>query len=428
MRTLLTVTVVLAWSPGVRAEVNRCGSGEADVAFTATDLTEHSGDTGWFPSGSPAQLRLTGRIAGETTVAMGLSPTACWSNGLLVGAPAQKATGMFEIAYGAELHLFAHIHTSILGLNIDWNHELPIPYVPEDLLLGGTTTFDPIVLPDSLINAVHIHDTTSQIEVFSTDLIGAVINITGISGNLAVTVQGQMTATYTTSAVSLGSGKITSALGTAALAAPEGGYGVTLPVTVGATGNIRYAPSLIFAAEANVRIFGIKVATYTIASVTMPLPVIGRPITLAGSGATINLPHLTAVPEQLGFADGARQSLQLHNSGKAPLMLETASAPSGVTAASVTIAPGADGTVEVVAADSGSLGGAPLVLATNDPNHPSISVALSPSSSGQAGEDANGSSAGCNAAGGSSGAIVLVAFGLISVVSRRRGRRSPATS
>src|SRR5262245_39762487 len=150
------------------ADVTRCSGANADLMYQGTLLAPISGDTGWLPSGSKAQLRLTGRVAGQPTVAMGLSPTACWDGGLMLTAPGRVGTGLLDFAYGAELHLFGQIHASVLGIHYDWMGEIPIPILPTDLMLANTQAFDPSLLPGSPVDHVSGSDTTSPITVLST--------------------------------------------------------------------------------------------------------------------------------------------------------------------------------------------------------------------------------------------------------------------
>src|SRR5262245_41712340 len=118
---LLAAAVLVASSGLAHADVNRCSTADADLSFAATDFQELDGDTGWFPGGEPAQLRITGRVTGQTTVDMGLSPTGCWPDHMSLAAPGRAQTGMLDSEYGAELHVFGQIHTSVLGISIDWS-------------------------------------------------------------------------------------------------------------------------------------------------------------------------------------------------------------------------------------------------------------------------------------------------------------------
>jgi hypothetical protein len=424
MRIALATAVVVFTAVNAHADVTRCASGSATIAYEVDDLPTQTGDTGWFPSDPTAQLRLTGEIVGKTAVGMGLSPTACWDTGMVVSTPGQAASGTLDVEYGAALTLYGQIHTSVLGESIDWSGEIPIPYLPTDLLIAGTTAFDPMLLPDSPVQSASVSGATDPVTVLSTNVLSNIIDIIGISGNLYVTVQGTMTSTYTTTSVAIGDdGVITSATGNASVDAPAGGYGTMLSVSAGATGNVHYAPALVFAANADIAILGYKIVNYQIASITMPLSPIDRPISLTGTGTQIGLPHIDTLPEQLGFASGATQMLQLHNDGAAPLMIEQSSAPDGVTAEAVTIAPGADGVVQVTAADVTAIGDAPLILSTNDPNQPSVTIALAAAASGQTNTpsptDDGGDTAGCNASGGARGGWIAL-FGIALAVRRRR--------
>jgi hypothetical protein len=386
VRARTTLLAILLWTATADADLPRCSDAPVGLGYYSTDVAEQSGDTGWIPDGSPAQLRLTGAIVGHTNVAMTVQPSACWTDGhMTITVPGVAQSGLLDSEYGAEVHLYGQVHTSVLGYAIDWSSEIPIPFIPHDLVLGGTTTFDPVVLADSPQPVVQIVSApTSPIVVLSTNLLDAIIAITGISGSLDVDVQGGMTTAYTTSSIAVGDGTITSVADTVTVAAPGDGFGDTLAASISASGVVHYEPSLIFSLRFAVRILGVKIVNYDLADISVALPTIDRAVVLTGSDLAIPLPRLDPIPTALGFATGLTQQLQLHNAGSAPLAIEVSSAPDGVSAdAMTTIAPGADGTVTVVATDRDALGSAPLVLATNDPGHPTLSIALEASHDGE---------------------------------------------
>src|SRR5262249_42723352 len=129
MKISSLVLAVLFTAIGARvahADVTRCASGDVDLRYHDQLFDKMTGDTGWFPQGYDAQLRLVGRIAGETTVAMGVRPTACWTGGMMATVPGRPGTGSLDFAYGAELHLYGQIHTTVLGYHFDWNGEFPL--------------------------------------------------------------------------------------------------------------------------------------------------------------------------------------------------------------------------------------------------------------------------------------------------------------
>jgi len=401
------------------AEVTRCAGADADLQYHASDLAEINGDTGWVPSGSAAQVRITGRIAGETTVAMGEHPTVCWPSAMDLSVPGRTGAGLLDFAYGAELHLFAQVHTSILGKAIDWQGEIPVPLLPADLLLANTTTFDP-----SVGAVAAASDTTSPITVLSTDLIGNYIGITGISGGLHLDVTGAMTTSYVTTSMTTGAGTLANAGDHLAVATPSTGFAAALDVPLSAAGRVTYAPSLIFTIAFDVKILGIRVVNWQLLSVPMGLPSIDRYVTLAGADAHISLPKANPlVGSKIDFAMAATQRLDVHNAGEAPLMLEATGLPSGVSMAPVTVAPGAAGMLEVVATDAALAGGTgQFVLTTNDPGQPTIVITLGRDIGGtgtDTGDEA--AHAGCDAGAGAAGLLVaLAALGL----RRARPRRA----
>ncbi|MEO8551684.1 MAG: hypothetical protein ABI678_17025, partial [Kofleriaceae bacterium] len=346
MNKLAAVVVILAGTRA-HAEVVRCSTGDADVHYHSEAFTQLSGDTGWFPASSPAQLRLTARLAGQTTVAMGLASTACWDGPMTAHVAGRAQAGMLDFAYGAELHLFAQVHTSVLGHQFDWSGEVPLP---TDYLVGHTTTFDPTLLPGAAVDHASGSDTTSPITLLSTDLIGDYIGIPGISGGLHLDAVGALTTTYRTTEIGLGDGAITTVDGAVGIAAPATGFGAALDLAAAASGVVTYHPALTFNAGFNVKILGITVTNFTLYSLTVPLPQVDDAVVLGGERAHIGLPKAPLLAgAHADFATGSTQTLAVRNTGEAPLMIEGTSSTVGVTAALVTIAPGGDGVVTLIA-------------------------------------------------------------------------------
>jgi hypothetical protein len=426
MRLGLTLLVLGSTVSAARADVTRCSQANVDLSYQANDLPDASGDTGWFPGGSPAQLRITGQLAGLTKVAMGMAPTACWDSGpMTLTVPGRAQTGLLDSEYGADLLVYAQIHTSVLGIDINWSGQIPITALPTDFLVAGQTGFDPSVLPDSDQSAISVtSNPTSPVRLISTDVLSSIIDITGLSGGVSITAQGQLTTTYMTNDFQVAGGSIASVTGSVPATRPASGFGTDLTVSLSADGEVVYEPSLIFDAKLYISIFGIHVVNWTIASVTLPLPSIDRSVTLSGTDVAIPLPHMDQVPTSLGFASGSVQQLQIHNAGSAPLQLEVGTAPDGVTADPVTIAPGTDGTIRVTAADPSAVSGQSLVFETNDPEHAQLAIALDGNHDGQGSGsdgDGHGESSGCSAGHGGTGGglLVIVALGLVCVRRRR---------
>ena len=415
-----------------RADVNRCSGVDGQVTYSATDLPDMKADTGWFPDGYVAQLRIVGEAVGETNVAMGVHPTACWDDSMKLTVPGIAQAGFLDSEYGAALDVYGQIHTSVIGYQIDWDGKIPLPqFLPHDFLLAGSTAFDPLQLGSSISVT---SDPTSPVVVVSTDVLSDLISLGSISGGLDIAVQGQMTTSYTTTQVSVGGGEYAHDGDQVTVGKPGTGFGATLDTSLSMKGVVHYEPYVIFSVWFDVKIFGWRIVNFDLASVSLPLPTIDRQVALDGGKISIPLPHLDRIPTTLGFANGATQSLALHNSGAAPLEIAIAHAPDGVTAQSITIAPGADGTIQVVAPDPTMVTGT-LDVSTNDPNYGSLSVALDPAQSGEVTEPATPDpeqGGGCNAGGGAGGAMILAllaVFGLSPTGgTRRRASRRSARS
>ena len=418
-RLMLSIgtAATLVGASAASADVNRCASADTTVQYRDALFDEMSGDTGWFPSGSSAQLRLTGRLAGMTTVAMGLSPTACWDGAMRVTAPGRARTGVLDVAYGAQLQLFGQIHTSVLGYQIDWEGQIPLP---TDFLLASTVTFDPALLRGSPVEHVTATDSTSPLTLLRTDVIGALIDITGISGGLYLDAVSTLATTYGSDGITVDKDTITAPAFPAEVDRPAGGFGAELPLAVGARGTLRYAPAITFNAGADIRILGVRVASWQLFAITMPLPQFETAIVLPGPEVRIPLPDAPILDDaRVDFATGHTQRLALHNAGAAPLEIEAVELPVGVTALAIAIGPGEDGALVLELADGIALAGAAR-FATNDPDQPEVSIQLGRDIGGTGVGDEPGEASGC-AAGSKPSGCALVVVGL-ALLRRRRVR------
>jgi len=402
----------------VPAAAAPCSSSEVDLAWAGTDFAEISGDTGWFPNNYAAQLRLTGRVIGETAVSSGAQAQVCWTDSMTGTMDARKNTGWLDVAYGAEMHLYAKIDTSILGNAIYWEGELPVPYLPSDLLLAGQTGFDPSL--DGQLDT-QVADATEPITLLSSDLIGDLIGIFGISGGLRVTVTPSMVTSYRSNQLHLGD-HTTQAF---TVPRPNVGFDRALELPMSLDGVITYRPTLTFNARFDVKILGYRVVDWNLFGVPMTLPALERPMTMTSeTPAHFALPVLDGLGDgaRMDFAASATQSLEIRNRGEKELTLTPSSLPAGISAAALVVPPGGKAMLQVTASDEAlAEGSTTLRLASTDPDHAELAIEL--------GRDVGGtdpgmldepSEGGC-ATGGSSGWL-LVGLGLAFAVRRRQAR------
>lgn len=407
--------------PSARADVNRCAEAEADLSWTGNDITEIGGDTGWFPSGYVAQLRLQARVLGHTAVSAGYRAKGCWAEQMQASLTGAPGSGYFDVAYGADLSLRARIHTRVLFQDINWEGEIPLPWIPEDLLIAGTATFDPRL---TTTTAASVTDTTDAVNVLSTDLISQFISLGGISGGLYVSVRGGMTTTYRAKSTMLSGTAVDAVADLVSLARPSTGFHSTLSVPVAVDGIVKYQPRLIFAAGFNVKIFGIQVVNWDIATVPMTLPSIERTLKLSGEPAVLLLPEVDGIGDgaRMDFSAGNTQSLRVKNLGQGPLELAPASFPAGVTTTGLTLAAGAEGELRVTIVDGAlASGSVALMIQTNDPDRPTVSVELGIQVGGtDPGEPpAFDQEGGCTTGSGQGAGLLVLALGFV-LIRRRR--------
>ncbi|MDQ3333755.1 MAG: MYXO-CTERM sorting domain-containing protein [Myxococcota bacterium] len=423
MRTILpAVLLAAAIVPATaNADVQRCATADTDLAWTGTDIAEISGDTGWFPSGYVAQLRLSGRVMGHTAVETGVRTQACWGEKMQATLAGRPGGGFLDVSYGAEVSLKGRIHTSVLGRNIDWEGNIPLPYIPMDLLLEAQTTFDPTIDATKL---ARVSDATAPITLLTTDLIGDYISIIGISGGLRVTVTASMATTFRTKKATVAGGTIDSP-GDKVTLQSDGprGFGGGFEVPIQSEGVVRYEPRLLFGAGLHVTILGIRVVDWTLISVPMGLPALERTIKLTGESARLALPVLEGIGEgaRMDFASGTVQELPVRNLGEAVLSIEPKLA-GGALISRVDIPPGGQDVVKVFVADDAAFanGSFDVTLATNDPDRGDIKIQLGKQVGGTdpGTPPDDGEPGGCSAGGSSS--LMLGLLGLVAIRRRRR--------
>jgi hypothetical protein len=364
-----------------------------------------------------AQLRLSGKVVGQTAVEAGMRVRGCWGENMQATLAGRPGAGFFYAAYGAEVGLKARIHTSVLGRSINWEGNIPLPYIPMDLLLEGQTAFDPAIDPTKI---ARVFDATDPITLLTTDVIGQFISITGISGGLKLTVAPTMATSFRVKKAKLDGGTLDSPDDKVTLDGPFGS-GRDVPLQV--EGVVRYEPALRFGAGFQVKILGISVVDWTIATISMPLPALERAIKLTGDPARLPLPVLEGIGDgaRMDFATGTVQELRVKNLGGGTLSIEPQAA-AGALISRLDIPPGGEDVLRVYVADPTVFADGPLdvTLATSDPDRGTVSIQLGREVGGtDAGTPPDdGTPGGCSASRGAAGLAPLFALLLI----RRRRR------
>jgi uncharacterized protein (TIGR03382 family) len=288
-------------------------------------------------------------------------------------------------------------------------------------MVAGSTGFNPTL--DAQVDAA-VSDGTAPITVLSSDVIGDLIGIIGISGGLRVTVTPSMVTSYRSTTGHLGAASATSATQMLSIARPNAGFDDALELPVSLDGVVRYAPTLTFGARFDVKVFGIRVVDWELFAVPMTLPALERAVAMTSeTPAHFALPVLDGVGEgaRIDFASGPTQVLAIRNRGELALTIDPASVPPGISVEAINIAPGASAELRVTASDAAfSEGSKTLLLATSDPDHAQLSIELGRevggTDPGMVEEPAE--AGGCSTSGGTGSLVIGLAMLLL--VRRRR--------
>ena len=420
---VLPVALALAIPSAHAEDLVTSFSADTELAYNGNDLINWKGDTGWFPGGFVAQLRLTVEIAAHTNVAAGYRATAYWDDEMQGNLAPVEGSGYLDVAYGAELKLLGRIHTTVLGYEINWEGQIPIPWIPEDLLISGAGSFDPRL--DTF--GVYVEDSTDPITILSTDAIAQFISLGGISGGLYVSMQAGMRSTYRAKKVTFAGSVVDAVDDRVLFEQPTGGFHSNLSLPTQVEGTVKYAPTLTFAAGFDLKIFGIRVVDWTIGSVPVSLPALERAVKLTGAAPVVLLPELDGIGDgaRMDFESATTQFLHIKNTGEGPLQLIPLSAPAGIQVVPVTLQ-GKDEVDLRITVSEGALaaGSTNLQFSTNDPDRPLVQIqlgmAVGGTDPGTPPEIAPSESTGCSAGGTGQGfGILLVGLALV----RRRRRR-----
>jgi MYXO-CTERM domain-containing protein len=404
-------------------------------------------DSGWVPSGSPLQVRFAVFIGGETEVDMGGTAVTSWPPALDVAVPGRPATGRLSIDYGIEIIARIRIDVSVAGTHYTWEGDIPIPGgIPRDLRMADETTFDPFVLPLADPRPITAWDDTDPVTVLDVDLTDAIIPIPGIGGGFLVDAVGSLEGSYQTDRIEISDAieDITEEGASVVVHADPGAddLGGAKDYTVLPHGTIGYDGVITLFPRLYVEIAGRRF-DLTIAEVPLNIVDLSADTAFEPASVHVPLPEVRVVPTTLSLGEIAiggtsERLVSVYNDGEADLVVTVADpvAPFAAGTPSLTIPPRSAEhlTVRFEPAMAGDAS-AVLLLATNDPDDPLVSIRLSGTGTGEpdagldldggVGEDAGSGyvtagGCGCRASGSGSAPGALVVLGLVALVLRRR--------
>ena len=355
-------------------------------------------DSGWVPASAPLQLRVELFIGGSTEVEMAGTADARWPTAIATGIDALPDAGVLRMNYGLELRVQLRFDIDVAGVRYHWEGTIPVPGIPDDLRMAGETPFGPLLLPPSPDRPAVVEDSTDRVRIFRYDAIGGLISVPGVGGGFELDVAGNLETSYETEQLVVAGWTPINAERARTLVGPDvHGYGAALDFVAHPEGELGYAATITAYPSLYLSIAGRR---FDFPLAELPFEVLSRVEDAIFDDETAHLPlpdvHVIAptgaAPDaELAFTtiaigESTELTLLVSNDGEAALSIapevrwpgaaEVASAFS--TDSGPWILPPRSERRMTVAFHPQAAGAtrAELVLTTNDPDSPEVTIAL----------------------------------------------------
>jgi hypothetical protein len=384
---ILLSTLAVSFVPA-RAHADACAAVVEDCQSHPLHFADRSGlfdsiqfDTGFVPPDSPFQLRAAFFLGAGTHVGMGGALVALYPPAVTLTAVGDPEGGMLEIDFGFEAVLQGRIDV----LDIQETFDIPIPNVPTDLRFYALEYFDPFLL-GPLAVPVEVEDTIQRFTLLTIDLFDLIAPIPGFDGGLRIDAQGTLVVSYWGTRLEFeGVGDVTTE-GASLLLPPHtpAGYGANRELSVIKHGVLRHQGSLVLYPTLFVTFLGEDVYEADIVSIPIPITDTMSEVEFDPSDVTLQFADVEASPLELDFGtvyvgQEVERLIRIFNHGDAPLRwtLPAAVGAFSPSRESGVISPGASVYVRVLfnPYEAGAVDER-LTLETNDPDTPSITIAL----------------------------------------------------
>ncbi len=180
-RASVILTSVFLVAAAASCSDDDTGGSTSALTFKATQdaLPNYSFDTGYLPSGSPAQVKLELKSGGGITVEAKASASG---DALTPVAGTGKVTMAVQLKFGVKLKV------NVTGIKYDG----PLKNAPDiNIKFGGTTTFDPFLIGKKVTLNATVPETK-----LATIPLGAALGLPGVTGDLELKVSGKMKSDY----------------------------------------------------------------------------------------------------------------------------------------------------------------------------------------------------------------------------------------
>jgi len=368
-----------------------CYTEEVDWLYRDALFDDIMFDTGWIPAGSPLQLRFGLAIGGSTEVALGGTLVASWPPGILLSVPGRAGTGRLTINYGFEIIAQLRFDVEVAGIRYEWEGDIPIPFIPEDLRMAGEVIFDPFLLPDVTERPAIISDTTDRVRVYRYDALDSIIPIPGVGGGFVLALQGELEASYQTEQIVIRDADLIMEENETTLLNPPvpedpdetPGFGPSAEVVVHPEGTLAYDGTVWIVPELYIEVVGTR---FDFPLAEIPVTLVDRwdGVVFDDEIVDVPLPEVNVQPAllDLGTAyvdETVAQPLVFINNGDAPLWIavETTDVPFSAEPSELVIPPHRTQRVSIrFHPTTPGIEAVMFAFSTNDPDEPSIVVLL----------------------------------------------------
>lgn len=363
-----------------------CYAEDADWNWQAQLFDAIDFDSGWVPSGSPLQVRVTFRLAGETELDVGGTPTAQWPTPIELRVPGRPGTGNFRIDYGMETHAYFRFDVEVAGIRYTFEDEIDIPFLPADLRFAAEQVFDPFLLPPS--EPVRLADRTERFSLVEVDLAGS-IGIPGVGGGFRLDTEGELRAAYQTTTIVVDEAPAIFMDDEYAPLVPgdDGDFGPGMDVAIHPEGVLDYDGAMVFFPTVFLDVVGTGF-DFALAEIPVDIVSLSNDVVFDDVIVHVPLPDLvTPGPVDFGevpVGELAEAIVRIENEGEAPLEVQLEIArggPFALTDTRLTIPPRSNvaTALRFRTMDAGPVMSS-LDLRTNDPDSPLVMVPLSATS------------------------------------------------
>ncbi len=377
-----------------------CFAEDAEWLWEDTLVDTIDFDSGWVPASSPVQLRLTFHLAGATMIAMEGTPTVTWPPPLEVRVPGREGTGLFLIDYGMEVRAWFRFDVEVAGVRYTFENEIDIPVLPMDLRFYDELSFDPFLLPDA--EPARMADRTEPIPIVNLDL-ADFVGIPGVSGGLRLDVQGDLGASYrTTALVVQDAAPILEEMG-ATVARPDPGeaeFGASKDLWIHPEGVLDYEGAVVFSPTLFLDVAG-RGFGFPLSEIPFDLVALSREVVFDDVRVHVPLPDIDVATTEVDFGEvpvgaSASRLLRIDNRGEAILDVDLA-AVEGFEAdrTHLEVPPAASASVELTftPTEPGRVSAA-MWIASNDPDESMVLIRLAGTGLAMPMDDAGWSDAG----------------------------------